>query len=244
MTYVQPGDTKSTDTKSGDTKMIYVQPAGTKPGDTKSTDTKSPDTKMIYVQPGDTKPGDTKSTDTKSPDTKLVYVQPADTKPGDTKPTDTKSGDTKMIYVRPADTKPGDTKSTDTKVEPEKPKIDRHKDTLARKAELRDKLNEKQLKDISEVANNQNIIFKIQLVAVKSELKPNHSLLKNVLVPVKKEKSADGWFRYYTGSFKTYEKALIELNKIKSNGANSDAFIVAFKAGKKITVADAKNILK
>ncbi|MFY9310772.1 MAG: outer membrane beta-barrel protein [Bacteroidia bacterium] len=121
-------------------------------------------------------------------------------------------------------------------------KIVTQKDPLQNATE-QDKLNENQLKNISKIADNQNIIFKIQLVAVKSELKPNNSLLKNVLLPVKKEKGDDGWFRYYTGSFKTYEKALTELNKIKSNGV-TDAFIVAFKDGKKITVTDAKNILK
>ena len=64
------------------------------------------------------------------------------------------------------------------------------------------------------------------------------------MLSVKKEKSDDGWFRYYAGSFKTYEKAQTELDKIKSNGVITDAFIVAFKNGKKITVADAKKILK
>lgn len=118
------------------------------------------------------------------------------------------------------------------------------KEPLIVENEQQDKLDEKQLKNISQIANNQNITFKIQLVAVKNELKPNNSSLKNIVLPVKKEKGDDGWFRYYTGSFKTYEKALTELNKIKSNGINTDAFIVAFKDGKKITTADAKNIVK
>lgn len=129
------------------------------------------------------------------------------------------------------------------KIDTLEPKIIQ-KDPSKVENEQQDKLNEKQLQNISQIAKNQNITFKIQLIAVKSELKPNNSSLKNVFLPVKKEKGDDGWFRYYTGSFKTYEKAQIELNKIKSNGINTDAFIVAFKDGKKITVADAKNIVK
>ena len=107
-----------------------------------------------------------------------------------------------------------------------------------------DKLDEKQLQDISKIASDQNITFKIQIVAVKNELPANNFLLKNATRPVKKIKSPDGLIRYYSGSFKTYEKAHFELNKMKSNGIAADGFIVAFQNEKKITVADAKELLK
>jgi N-acetylmuramoyl-L-alanine amidase len=105
-------------------------------------------------------------------------------------------------------------------------------------------LSEQQLLGISKVASSKNIIFKIQLVAVKKEMRSNHSLLKSVSGTIKKEKGEDGFYRYYTGNYKTYENALEKLNKIKEGETTKDAFIVAFKDGKKITVADAKKIVK
>lgn len=107
-----------------------------------------------------------------------------------------------------------------------------------------EKLNEKQLQDISKIALEQNILFKVQLAAVKNELNSNHPMLQGLTTPVNQEKSEDGLIRYYSGAFKTYEKALVELNKIKTNGIAHDAFIVAFLNGKKITINDAKKLLK
>lgn len=105
------------------------------------------------------------------------------------------------------------------------------------------KLSEQQLQKISKVASAQNITFKIQLIALKNELDPNHSLLKNVSGDIKKEKGEDGFYRYYTGTYSSYEKALEELKKIKEGDTAKDAFIVAFQEGKKITVSDAKKIV-
>ncbi|MGB3946633.1 MAG: hypothetical protein WBM13_01495 [Bacteroidia bacterium] len=106
------------------------------------------------------------------------------------------------------------------------------------------KLTEQELKGISKVAVSKNIMFKIQLVALKNELSGNNQLFKEVPGGIKKEKGDDGFYRYYTGTYKTYEKAQEELVKIKNSSTAKDAFIVAFKDGKKITVADAKNIIK
>ncbi len=118
-------------------------------------------------------------------------------------------------------------------------------DTLSQNIDVKPgELNDKQLQDISKIAVQNDIIFKIQIIAVKNVLPSNHELLKNLTEPVQKETGADGWIRYYTGSYKTYEKANQELNKIKSSEMATDGFIVAFKNGKKITVSDAKTLLK
>lgn len=117
-------------------------------------------------------------------------------------------------------------------------------DTLSQNIDVKpEELNDKQLQDISKIAVQNDIIFTIQIIAVKNILPSNHEFLKNLTEPVQKETGADGWIRYYTGSYKTYEKANQELNKIKSNETAADGFIVAFKNGKKITVGDAKTLL-
>lgn len=120
---------------------------------------------------------------------------------------------------------------------------DTKKDSTGFKPE-QEKLEDIQLKSISKIAVKKNITFKIQITAVKNELNVNHALLKNAKGLVKKEKGIDGWIRYYVGNFKTYESARFELDQMKSNGVAEDGFIVAFQNEKKITVADAKELLK
>lgn len=87
--------------------------------------------------------------------------------------------------------------------------------------------------------------FKIQLTAVKNPLGADHPIYKNFKGNIKSEKGKDGWLRYYLGSFESYEDALKELRRIKGKGGLDDGgFIVAFKNNKKISVAEAKELLK
>ncbi|MES2592354.1 MAG: SPOR domain-containing protein [Bacteroidota bacterium] len=89
-----------------------------------------------------------------------------------------------------------------------------------------------------------DVVFRVQLTAVKNALSKNHPLLKNIKGKVEAEKGKDGWMRYYTGSFKSYEEAHAALNKIKSKGLAEGGFVVAFKGGNKITVSEAKELVR
>lgn len=92
--------------------------------------------------------------------------------------------------------------------------------------------------------NESKIEFKVQLTAVKNALRDGHPIYKNFKGEIKSEKGKDGWMRYYLGSYETYEEALKELKKIKAKGLADGGFIVAFKNSKKISVSEAKELLK
>lgn len=89
-----------------------------------------------------------------------------------------------------------------------------------------------------------NIIFKIQITAVKKPLRETSAALKNLSGKIEMEKRKDGFIRYYIGSFKKYEQARLELNDLKSNGGAVNGFIVAFNNGKQLTLSEAKKLSK
>ena len=94
------------------------------------------------------------------------------------------------------------------------------------------------------LSSDDKVVFKVQLTAVKNALGSEHPILQNIKGEIRAEKGRDGWLRYYLGSYKTYDDAYKELKKIKAKGLAEGGFIVAFKNGKKITVAEAKELLK
>jgi hypothetical protein len=107
------------------------------------------------------------------------------------------------------------------------------------------KNKEKEITGRSEAKSiNSEVVFKVQLTAVKNPLTNSHPLLKNMKGKIEKEKGKDGWIRYYEGSFKNYEEAHAELNKLRSKGLGVGSFVVAFKSGKKITVSEANELVK
>lgn len=91
---------------------------------------------------------------------------------------------------------------------------------------------------------NYNIVFKVQVTAVKEPLRKNSRLLKNIKEKVEIVNGKDGWIRYYIGSYKKYEEARAHLNDVKSKCGVQGGFIVAFKDGKQITVSEAKSLSK
>lgn len=91
---------------------------------------------------------------------------------------------------------------------------------------------------------NNDVVFKIQLTAVKDPLRKSSPILKNITGRVEMEKGKDGYIRYYIGSFKKYEEIRAELNKVKSQGGAEEGFVVAFKNGKQINITEAKKLAK
>lgn len=97
---------------------------------------------------------------------------------------------------------------------------------------------------VSAITPTTDVVFRVQLTAVKNPLHKNHPLLKGIKAKVEAENGKDGWVRYYTGSFKSYEEAHAALNKIKSKGLAEGGFVVAFNGRKKITVSEAKELVR
>jgi hypothetical protein len=98
-------------------------------------------------------------------------------------------------------------------------------------------------KSVTENSKNK-IEFKVQLTSTKNLLQNNHPLIKKSKGKIQAEKGKDGWIHYYYGSYDNYQEARSELKELKTMGLTDGGFIVAFKNGKKITVAQAKELVK
>ncbi|HBS87262.1 MAG: hypothetical protein A2W91_03510 [Bacteroidetes bacterium GWF2_38_335] len=85
------------------------------------------------------------------------------------------------------------------------------------------------------------IVFKVQIGAFKRELPANTF---PGLAPISAEKLANSTFiKYLVGLFQTFEAAGVALTQVKTKGY-SDAFIVAYKDGKRISLYEARNMIK
>ena len=91
--------------------------------------------------------------------------------------------------------------------------------------------------------NNLNIVFKIQAFSSKTELEKNHSdliKLKN-LQPIGFIKE-NNWYKYHCIETQSYTEAEAKLVEVRKKF--KDAFIIAFKDGKKISVKEALELIK
>tara|TARA_Y100000782_G_scaffold104031_1_gene122701 strand:+ start:2480 stop:3712 length:1233 start_codon:yes stop_codon:yes gene_type:complete len=94
---------------------------------------------------------------------------------------------------------------------------------------------------LEEMPTNENLIFKVQLMAsgTKRALKPeNFKGLKDV-----EEMEDDGLYKYTVGNTTNFEKA-IKLQREVRETAYKDAYIIALYNGKKISLPEALKILK
>ncbi|MCK5633395.1 hypothetical protein KAH94_06575, partial [bacterium] len=92
--------------------------------------------------------------------------------------------------------------------------------------------------EVSDRISNENIVFKVQIVADTKALSSEslykiYSGYENV-----QQYEEDGWHKYSLGEFKTYEEA----NKFRAKSGVKGAFVIAFKGGKKINVLEAKRM--
>lgn len=76
--------------------------------------------------------------------------------------------------------------------------------------------------------------FKIQIGAFSKKLSKKSSLLRSV-PKTKVEKTKTGLFKYLVGNYKTMNKAVKSLVKIRRNGVK-DAFLVIYKDGERISI--------
>ena len=89
--------------------------------------------------------------------------------------------------------------------------------------------------------NEVNITFKIQIAASKKNIETKAYNFKG-LNSITKEKKGK-LYRYFYQQSSNYNQAQKHLKSAKSKGFDN-AFIVAFKGGKKITISEALHLLK
>lgn len=93
--------------------------------------------------------------------------------------------------------------------------------------------------------DNSEIIFKVQVGAYEKQVPTNvvSSLLKIASMKDFEQKANEKGVTLYTvGKFKTYEEAVQTKNIVVNSGA-PDAFVIAFKGNKQISVDEAKQLL-
>ncbi|MCW5906256.1 MAG: N-acetylmuramoyl-L-alanine amidase [Chitinophagales bacterium] len=86
-----------------------------------------------------------------------------------------------------------------------------------------------------------NVVFKIQLFALKSELKERDKLI-GLFKEISTEELPNGLTRYYGGKVSTYAQAQNLLDKAKANGYTT-AFIVGFKNGQRMNADEMKEYM-
>lgn len=85
------------------------------------------------------------------------------------------------------------------------------------------------------------VVFKVQICAVRRHVDPETF---SGISPVTGEVTTTGLIRYVAGLFVTYEDADAAKNRIRSMGGYNDDFVVAYYNGKRITIAEAMELLK
>ena len=97
-----------------------------------------------------------------------------------------------------------------------------------------DKANNMIVDNLDDNINSQGLIFRVQLGAFSKRLpKTAYKGLKNIM----EIKADDGLYKYlYTGSFKTIEEAANKKLDLAIDYGVKDAFIVAYKDGKRISL--------
>lgn len=94
-----------------------------------------------------------------------------------------------------------------------------------------------------DTASGASLYFSVQIATSSVALDPGHERLKKAGQPVFSEKTPEGIIKYMTGKYPEFEKA-VELQKQLRAGAYPDAFVVAYKDGKRIPIKDAIALIK
>ncbi|OFX27600.1 MAG: hypothetical protein A2033_04980 [Bacteroidetes bacterium GWA2_31_9] len=98
----------------------------------------------------------------------------------------------------------------------------------------------------SSSTDNSEIVFKVQVGAYEKQVPTNvvSSLLKIASMKDFEQKANEKGVTLYTvGKFKTYEEAVQTKNIVVNSGV-PDAFVIAFKGNKQISIDEAKQLLK
>ncbi len=86
----------------------------------------------------------------------------------------------------------------------------------------------------ADAVNTDDVVFKVQLGAFKSEVAPEK--MKGIN-NVSKETTETGYTRYLSGSFNSFEEAYAEKEKIKQNEEFKGAYVVSYKGNKQVKLS-------
>lgn len=85
--------------------------------------------------------------------------------------------------------------------------------------------------------SNIQIVYKVQFCASRNNLEEDDERLLNI-EKYEIEKTENGFLRYLSGNFTDYNNAIAYRDKVRKNG-NKDAYVTAYKSGKRISVQQA-----
>ncbi|MEY4595206.1 MAG: cell wall hydrolase/autolysin [Bacteroidota bacterium] len=88
----------------------------------------------------------------------------------------------------------------------------------------------------------QGVWMSVQFLSSTTPLKSDNARFKG-LKNVREEQNANGGYKYFYGHYTTFQEAVEGQSKLRENGFK-DAFVVAYKDGKRITVPEARTILE
>jgi N-acetylmuramoyl-L-alanine amidase len=87
-----------------------------------------------------------------------------------------------------------------------------------------------------------DVFFRVQFTS--SRVPKTFDVKKYKDVPDIREYRADGWYKYSSGNFRSYEEALKHQQYLKSDKKHKDAFIICFRDEQRISLDEALELIK
>jgi N-acetylmuramoyl-L-alanine amidase len=88
-----------------------------------------------------------------------------------------------------------------------------------------------------------NLEFTVQIMVAKASVSAAELKKMSKLGKIDKEAEGTEMYRYFSGTYEVLEDANIQLEKAKLAGY-TDAFIVTYKDGERITLQEAKKLIR
>lgn len=93
-----------------------------------------------------------------------------------------------------------------------------------------------------EMARAPDIFFRVQFTSSRSPMTFRDKKFRDV--PAIKEYRQDGWYKYSSGNFTTYEDALKHQQFMRDSKKFKDAFVVCFRGEERISLEEARQLIK
>jgi len=86
------------------------------------------------------------------------------------------------------------------------------------------------------------VFFRVQFTSSRTKKTFDHKKEKDI--PDIREYQADGWYKYSSGNFRTYEEALKHQEFLRESKKYKDAFIICFRDEQRISLNEALELIK